>query len=179
MSISNYLITVLSASSNVAKINKTSLIYTKTAIALFAMAAVFFVISVFIWFKMNIRHEIIVLTGFGVKKEVARIEKKAMRETEDANIAPIINRDGMQNADIMDNNITQKLGNRQTMPIRHTVPIGVSAVNNRNIETTPIGFRGSEEETALLEENIYKAPQNNNASFVVEKDEVYISDNKQ
>jgi hypothetical protein len=42
---------------------------------------------------MHIRHEIIVLTGIGVKKEVARIEKMAKRETEEglsdgSNVAP-------------------------------------------------------------------------------------------
>ena len=175
MSIRNIYIFALSADSNVAKINKTSLIYNKTAIVLLAIAALFFVISIFIWFKMNIRHEIIVLTGLGVKKEVARIEKIAKRETEDAvSMAPI--RNG-ENADIMDNNITQNLNDRQTVPLRHTVPIGVSATYNEVNETTPIGFMG-EEETALLEECAPKAPQGN-SSFVVEKDEVYISNNKQ
>ena len=170
---SSYFLIVLSASSDVAQINKTSFIYNKTAIALLAVAAVFFVISVFLWFKMNIRHEIIVLTGLGVKKEVARIEKKAMRETEDANIAPIINRDGMQNADIMDNNITQNLNDRQTVPLSQAVYAQYSGVS----ETTPIGLMG-DDETAVLEESASKAVPNN-SSFVVEKDEVYISNNKQ
>lgn len=175
---SSIFLTVLSAGSEVAKINKTSLIYNKTAIALLAVAAVFFVISVFIWFKMNIRHEIIVLTGFGVKKEVARIEKRAKRETEDANMAPIINRDGMQNADIIYNNLEQNSNDRKTVPLRHTVPIGVSAQYNGAYETTPIGHMGDEDETAVLEECAFKAAPNN-SSFVVEKDEVYISNNKQ
>lgn len=171
---SSSFLTVLSAGSDVAKINKTSLIYNKTAIALLAVAAVFFVISVFIWFKMNIRHEIIVLTGLGVKKEVARIELRAKRETEDANMAPIINRDGVQNADIMDNNITQNLNDRQTVPLSQAVYAQYSGVS----ETTPIGFMGGEDETAVLEESASKAAPNN-SSFVVEKDEVYISNNKQ
>jgi hypothetical protein len=143
------------------------------------VAAVFFVISVFLWFKMHIRHEIIVLTGIGVKKEVARIEKMAKRETEEglsdgSNVAPGAR--VLQNAGFMDSNITQNIGQMQTMPMKQSDYNADPSQNERKHETMPIGLMGSEE-TVLLEAEGSKS-FDNNGSFVVEKDEVYITNNK-
>ncbi len=175
----NNLYVLFAGDASVETISKTSMMYHRTAYILLGVAAVFFVISVFLWFKMHIRHEIIVLTGIGVKKEVARIEKMAKRETEEglsdgSNVAPGAR--VLQNAGFMDSNITQNIGQMQTMPMKQSDYNADPSQNERKHETMPIGLMGSEE-TVLLEEEGSKS-FDNNGSFVVEKDEVYITNNK-
>lgn len=181
MFFSNNIVSMISGGTSVDKINETSQLYHTIAFILIVVAIVFFIITVFIWFKMNIRHEIIVLTGIGVQKEVARIEKRSKRETEGAssNVQMVKRRSGIvPNSEIMDNNITQNLSDRKTTPLRQTVPIKAVYVNNDSPETMPINSMKDIDETVLLENNVSKS-FDNNSSFVVEKDEVYISNNKQ
>ena len=182
MKVSNKMILLLSESASVDKINETSMLYQKIAYALLILAAIFLIISIFVWFKLNIRHEIIVLTGFGVKKEVARIEKKARRETEEAAAGAGYYRPGarmLSNAGLMDANITENIGEMQTMPIRHTTLIKDRYETNMmngasSEETLPLDSISSVEETMMLSKGT-AGPYDNNGAFVVEKDEVYVS----
>lgn len=178
MNINNILVLFV-GNSNVETINKTSMIYYKTAYILIGVAALFFVISVFLWFKMHIRHEIIVLTGIGVKREVARIEKMAKRETEDdlsngANMSPGAR--VLQNAGFMDSNITQNIGQMQTVPMKQGSFDEYKPQSEMDLGTVPMDSLGREE-TVLLEQGNSRSFENN-GSFVVEKDEVYISNKK-
>lgn len=174
----NNIYVLLSGDANVEAISKTSMMYHKAAYVLLGVAAVFFVISVFLWFKMHIRHEIIVLTGIGVKKEVARIEKMAKRETEESKGNGAYMAPGarvLQNAGIMDSNITQNIGQMQTVPMKQDSYDMEHFPNESVHETMPIGLMGQEETVFLGDNN--PMPLDINGSFVVEKDEVYISNN--
>lgn len=140
---------LISTSSDVEKINETSQMYHIAAYALILLSFVFLVISVFIWFKMHIRHEILVLTGIGVKREIAKIEKKSMRKTQD-------------------------ISGKASFPIKSTI-------------TVPTRKKEMDDEKTVLLENVMNKPLynkdrsfiNKDSSFIVEKDEVYISDTKQ
>jgi|GEM_PF-2714225 len=62
---------------DVQKINKLSSLYENISIVCFVIFIAFIIISIVLYFKLNIRHSISMLTGIGAKKEIERLSKSA------------------------------------------------------------------------------------------------------